>query len=111
VGYGQAYSFKYSARPGTPAAEKPGLPDAVAAERLQRLQGLLGAQQRAAQEAMVGRETTVLFEKAGRLPGQLVGKSEYLQAVHVDAPDDLLGRIARVRVTAAKPNSLAATLI
>ncbi|TFL17315.1 tRNA (N6-isopentenyl adenosine(37)-C2)-methylthiotransferase MiaB [Jannaschia formosa] len=111
VGYGQAYSFRYSARPGTPAAEKPGVPDEVAADRLQRLQALLGAQQRAAQEAMVGRETSVLFEKAGRLPGQLVGKSDYLQAVHVTAPDSLKGTVARVRVTEAKANSLAAELV
>jgi tRNA-2-methylthio-N6-dimethylallyladenosine synthase len=111
VGYGQAYSFKYSARPGTPAAEKQGVSDAVAAERLSRLQALLGEQQRAAQQAMVGRETTVLFEKAGRLPGQLVGKSEHLHAVHVLAPETLRGQVARVRVTEAKPNSLAAELI
>jgi tRNA-2-methylthio-N6-dimethylallyladenosine synthase len=111
IGYGQAYSFKYSARPGTPAAEREGVPEAVSADRLRRLQALLGAQQQAAQQAMVGRETSVLFEKAGRLPGQLVGKSDYLQAVHVQAPDSLLGRIARVRVTEAKPNSLAAELI
>ncbi|PWJ10353.1 tRNA (N6-isopentenyl adenosine(37)-C2)-methylthiotransferase MiaB [Jannaschia seohaensis] len=111
VGYGQAYSFKYSARPGTPAAEKEGVPEEVAADRLRRLQELLGQQQRAAQEAMVGRETHVLFEKAGRLPGQLVGKSDYLQAVHVIAPDSLKGQVARVRVTEAKPNSLAAELV
>ena len=111
VGYGQAYSFKYSARPGTPAAEKEGVPEPVAADRLQRLQALLGRHQRAAQEAMVGRETTVLFEKAGRLPGQLVGKSEHLQAVHAHAPEALLGQVARVRVTEAMPNSLAAVLV
>ncbi|UWQ17513.1 tRNA (N6-isopentenyl adenosine(37)-C2)-methylthiotransferase MiaB [Jannaschia sp. M317] len=111
VGYGQAYSFKYSARPGTPAAEKAHVSDDVASDRLQRLQALLGQQQQAAQQAMVGRETTVLFEKAGRQPGQLVGKSEHLQAVHVVAPDSLRGQVARVRVTEAKRNSLAAELI
>ncbi|MBM2576246.1 tRNA (N6-isopentenyl adenosine(37)-C2)-methylthiotransferase MiaB [Jannaschia sp. Os4] len=106
VGYGQAYSFKYSARPGTPAAEKEGVGPEVASERLARLQALLGAQQRAAQEAAVGRETTVLFEKVGRLPGQLVGKTEHLQACHVEAPADLMGRVAKVRIVEAAANSL-----
>ena len=87
VGYGQAYSFKYSARPGTPAAEKSPVDASVADERLQRLQALLTRQQRAAQDSMVGREVSVLFEKAGRLEGQLVGKSEYLHAVHAQAPE------------------------
>ena len=106
VGYGQAYSFKYSARPGTPASEREGVPDSVASDRLARLQELLGAQQRAAQQAMVGREVTVLFEKPGRLPWQMVGKSEYLHAVHVTDPGLEKGQIARVRVAASAPNSL-----
>ncbi|WGH79311.1 tRNA (N6-isopentenyl adenosine(37)-C2)-methylthiotransferase MiaB [Jannaschia ovalis] len=111
VGYAAAYSFRYSARPGTPAAEKPDVPVEAATERLHRLQALITEQQQAAQRAMVGRETNVLFEKPGRLPGQLVGKSDYLQAVHAEAPETLLGRVARVRVTESKTNSLAATLI
>ena len=111
VGYGQAYSFKYSARPGTPAAEKPGVDPDVAADRLARLQALLGAQQRAAQAAMVGREVTVLFEKAGRRAGQLVGKTEHLQACHVEAPEALMGQVARVRITAAEANSLGGVLV
>ena len=111
VGFGQAYSFKYSARPGTPAAEKAGVEDAVALDRLHRLQALLTTQQRAAQEGMVGREVSVLFEKAGRKEGQLIGKSDYLHAVHAEAPESLLGRVARVRVTEAKTNSLAAVLL
>ncbi|MCV6598803.1 MAG: tRNA (N6-isopentenyl adenosine(37)-C2)-methylthiotransferase MiaB [Mangrovicoccus sp.] len=111
IGYGQAYSFKYSARPGTPAAEKPEIDPALADERLQKLQALLNAQQTAAQEAMVGRETTVLFEKKGREPGQLIGKSEHLQAVFAEAPEQLLGQIAKVRVLAAAPNSLRAELL
>ena len=106
VGYGQAFSFKYSARPGTPAAERAGVPDEVAAERLQRLQALLTEQQRAVQQGMVGREVSVLFEKPGRLPGQMVGKSEYLHAVHVADPLAVPGRIARVRITQSGPNSL-----
>jgi tRNA A37 methylthiotransferase MiaB len=87
VGFGAAFSFKYSARPGTPAAEKDPVPAAVADERLQALQALVTSQQRALQEAMVGREVGVLYEKPGRLPGQMVGKSDHLHAVHVDDPE------------------------
>ena len=111
VRYGQAYSFKYSARPGTPAAERAQLPAEVLDDRLQRLQGLLSAQQRAAQEAMVGQEVGVLLEKPGRLPGQMVGKSDHLHAVHVTAPDLQPGEIRRVRITASASNSLAGELV
>ncbi len=107
VGFGQAYSFKYSARPGTPAAEKPELPAEVADARLQTLQALLTQQQRAAQSAMVGREVGVLYEKAGRLPGQMVGKSDHLHAVHVFDPQGKVGELARVRITDSSTNSLA----
>ena len=106
VNYGMAYSFKYSARPGTPAADRPGVAAEVADARLQRLQALLTAQQRAAQGAMVGREVGVLFEKAGRLPGQMVGKSDHLHAVHVET-DAPVGTLARVRIVGTGPNSLA----
>ena len=105
VNYGQAYSFKYSARPGTPAAEREPVPAEVADDRLQRLQALLGEQQRAAQEGMVGREVKVLLEKPGRLPGQMVGKSDYLHAVHVET-DLPVGSLVTVRITASGPNSL-----
>ncbi|MEO1638529.1 MAG: tRNA (N6-isopentenyl adenosine(37)-C2)-methylthiotransferase MiaB [Pseudomonadota bacterium] len=111
VHYGQAYSFKYSTRPGTPAAEKPQLPDDVMDDRLQRLQALLREQQHATQAAMVGREVKVLFEKAGREPGQMIGKSEYLHAVYTDAPADVLGQVHRVRVLADSPNSLKGALV
>ncbi len=112
VGYGQAYSFKYSARPGTPAAERKDMvPEDAAADRLARLQALLSDQQRAAQDAMVGRTVSVLFEKPGRLPGQMVGKSEYLHAVHVTDARATPGMIARVRITASAPNSLAGELV
>ena len=107
VGYHSAFSFKYSARPGTPAAERPVLPDAVLDERLQRLQALIVEQQRAAQVAMIGREVGVLFEKAGRMSGQMVGKSDYLHAVHVAACDARPGELRRVRITGSAPNSLA----
>ena len=83
----------------------------VADVRLQRLQALLTEQQRAAQDAMVGREVGVLFEKPGRLPGQLVGKSDHLHAVHVEAPESLMGQIAPVRIVESGPNSLKGELI
>ena len=111
VTYGQAYSFKYSTRPGTPAAEKPQIDDAEATERLHRLQALLSTQQKAAQDAMVGREVTVLFEKPGRLDGQMVGKSEYLHAVHAHAPDVARGEIRRVKIVESVTNSLKGALI
>ena len=111
VHYGQAYSFKYSTRPGTPAAEKPQLPEDVMNERLQRLQALLREQQQATQASMVGREVKVLFEKAGREEGQMIGKSEYLHAVYADAPADVLGQVRRVRVIQNSPNSLKGELL
>ena len=111
VHYGQAYSFKYSTRPGTPAAEKPQLPADVLDDRLQRLQALLRDQQRETQESMVGREVSVLFEKTGREAGQVIGKSEYLHAVFAPASAELVGQIRRVRVVAAAPNSLEGVLV
>ena len=111
VGYGQAYSFKYSARPGTPAAERADVDAAEADERLQRLQALLSKQQKAAQDAMVGRDVTVLFEKSGRLPGQMVGKSEYLHAVHVTSDAVSRGDLARVRIVESASNSLAGEVV
>ena len=107
VGYHSAFSFKYSARPGTPAAERPVLPDTVLDARLQALQALITEQQRAAQLAMVGREVDVLFEKPGRMAGQMVGKSDYLHAVHATGADLTPGQLRRVRITASAPNSLA----
>ncbi|HID67802.1 MAG TPA: tRNA (N6-isopentenyl adenosine(37)-C2)-methylthiotransferase MiaB [Roseibacterium sp.] len=112
VGYGTAYSFKYSPRPGTPAAERKGqVPEDVASGRLQRLQTLLTQQQRAAQDAMVGRRVKVLFEKPGRNPGQMIGKSDYLHSVHVDGPEELRGQIAEVEIVASRTNSLAGKLV
>ncbi|MGQ0610193.1 MAG: tRNA (N6-isopentenyl adenosine(37)-C2)-methylthiotransferase MiaB [Paracoccaceae bacterium] len=111
VGFGMAYSFKYSARPGTPAAEKPAVADELADARLQTLQALLTAQQRAAQEAMVGSEVGVLYDKPGRLAGQMVGKSDHLHAVHVTDPAGRVGELVRVRITASSTNSLAGVRI
>ncbi len=110
VGYGQAYSFKYSARPGTPAADRAMVPADVADARLRELQALLTEQQSAAQQAMVGRTVGVLFEKPGRLPDQMVGKSDYLQAVHVTDPTLRPGDLRQVTITEAATNSLAGML-
>ncbi|MFQ6554178.1 tRNA (N6-isopentenyl adenosine(37)-C2)-methylthiotransferase MiaB [Aestuariibius insulae] len=111
VQYGQAYSFKYSTRPGTPAAEKPQIDDDLASDRLQRLQALLSEQQRAAQDEMIGRTVSVLFEKPGRLDGQMVGKSDYLHAVHAAAPDVAIGDIRRVKIVQSASNSLKGELL
>jgi tRNA-2-methylthio-N6-dimethylallyladenosine synthase len=110
VGFAQAYSFKYSPRPGTPAAEAEDLPDAVKLERLHALQALLTRQQTAFQESMVGRRLSVLLEKPGRKPGQIVGKSPYLQPVYVSAPDSLLGAIVEVDIVESATNSLGGVL-
>ncbi|MHA7867618.1 MAG: tRNA (N6-isopentenyl adenosine(37)-C2)-methylthiotransferase MiaB [Salipiger thiooxidans] len=110
VQYGSAFSFKYSERPGTPAAERPQVPEAEKDDRLQRLQALLVRQQRALQDAMVGREVGVLFEKPGRRPGQMVGKSDYLHAVYVEADGLARGDLRRVRIVASSPNSLRGVL-
>ena len=111
VGFGTAFSFKYSPRPGTPAYDRPLVEDAVADARLQELQALLTRQQKAAQEGMVGRELGVLFEKPGRMAGQMVGKSDYLHAVFVEAPQAQVGDLVRVRITHSAPNSLAGQLL
>jgi tRNA-2-methylthio-N6-dimethylallyladenosine synthase len=110
VGYASAFSFKYSRRPGTPAASMAGQVDeAVKAERLARLQALLEEQQRAFNAAQVGREFDILVEKMGRHAGQVIGRSPYLQAVHCEGDERLFGAMVRVRVTGAGHNSLAAS--
>ncbi len=111
VGFGASFSFKYSARPGTPAAEKAAVEAEIADQRLQELQALITEQQRAAQEAMVGREVGVLIEKTGRMPGQMVGKSDHLHAVHVSDSRAAIGDLIRVRITSSASNSLAATTL
>ena len=112
VGFAQAYSFKYSPRPGTPAASLAAqVPTAVAAERLARLQALLGQQQASFNAECVGKVFPVLFEKAGRHAGQLVGRSPYLQLVHAAAEASLLGRILPVAISSASPHSLAGTVM
>ncbi|MEA3048429.1 MAG: tRNA-2-methylthio-N6-dimethylallyladenosine synthase [Sphingomonadales bacterium] len=107
VNYAQAYSFKYSPRPGTPAAGMEGqVPPPVQDERLQRLQALLNAQQLAFNRASVGRPTTILVERDGKRPGQRVGKSPWLQSVHVET-DAPIGSLVEVDLIEAGPNSLA----
>ncbi|MDP2086139.1 MAG: TRAM domain-containing protein, partial [Gemmobacter sp.] len=91
---------------GTPAAERAPVPAEVADDRLQRLQALLTEQQRACQQGMVGREVDVLYEKPGRLAGQMSGKSDHLHAVHVADPGGVVGELVRVRIVAASSNSL-----
>ena len=110
VRYGQSYSFKYSARPGTPAAERDQVDPEVASDRLERLQTLLSRQQRDSQDDMVGREVGVLFERKGRKQDQMVGKSEHLHAVHVSNGNIVAGDLLRVRITDSAPNSLAGEL-
>ncbi|WP_304187150.1 tRNA (N6-isopentenyl adenosine(37)-C2)-methylthiotransferase MiaB [Phenylobacterium aquaticum] len=111
AGYASAFSFKYSRRPGTPAAAMPGQVDeAVKEERLARLNALLDEQQVAFNQSQVGRVLPVLFEKPGRHPGQLSGRSPYLQAVHVTGPAELIGQIVPVRIESAAKMSLAGAL-
>jgi tRNA-2-methylthio-N6-dimethylallyladenosine synthase len=111
VGFAQAYSFKYSPRPGTPAAGAPGQVDEAAKdERLQELQALLRAQQTAFNAATAGLDVPVLFTGPGRKPGQLSGRTPWLQPVHALGPAPLVGRVATVKITAAHPNSLTGCL-
>ena len=107
VRYASAYSFKYSPRPGTPAATAEQVPEQEKADRLARLQALLTEQQAEFQAGCVGRILSVLIEKPGRHPGQMVGRSPYLQAVHLDCDPGLAGRILEAEITSAGPNSLA----
>ena len=111
VGYAGAFSFKYSRRPGTPASALPGqVADEVKEERLARLNALLDDQQRAFNASQAGKVLPVLFERPGRHPGQLSGRSPYLQAVHVEGPERLIGQIVPVRIEAGSKMSLAGVL-
>jgi tRNA-2-methylthio-N6-dimethylallyladenosine synthase len=112
VGYASAFSFKYSRRPGTPAAAMPDQVSVEAADdRLQRLNALLDSQRRDFNASMVGRVLPVLFEKPGRQSGQAIGRSPYLQAVHAENARDLIGQIVPVRIEAAAMNSLSGALL
>ena len=105
--YSQAFSFKYSPRPGTPAA---GMDDQIAPEvmdeRLQRLQALLNEQQYAFNQQTVGRTTDILLERKGKLDGQLIGKTPWLQSAHIISPDLEIGDLVEIEITQAGPNSL-----
>jgi len=107
VKYAQAFSFKYSTRPGTPGADLTDqVPEDVKAERLERLQALLLKQQNDFAQSLVGKTMDVLLEKPGRMPGQLIGRSPWLQSVNLDAKNMKIGDIIHVRITATGPNSL-----
>jgi tRNA-2-methylthio-N6-dimethylallyladenosine synthase len=109
--YARSYSFKYSARPGTPAAAaERQVPQAVATQRLSVLQQVLEGQQRAFNHACLGRQLAILLDRRGRKPGQLIGRSPYMQAVHAHAPEALAGNIVVARIVASGANSLAGTL-
>jgi tRNA-2-methylthio-N6-dimethylallyladenosine synthase len=111
AGYAQAFSFKYSPRPGTPAAAaRKQIPEDVKSARLQALQALLSEQQNAFAKSCEGIVMSVLFEKQGRKAGQAMGRSPYLQPVHVEHAADLIGTIADVRIERALPNSLSGAL-
>jgi tRNA-2-methylthio-N6-dimethylallyladenosine synthase len=111
VGFTQAFSFKYSQRPGTPAAAAPDqVSEPVQAGRLAELQLLLQEQQRSFNKSCIGTAMPVLFEKPGRHPGQLAGRSPYLQAVHADMPVERIGDIVSLTIIAAEANSLAGAL-
>jgi tRNA-2-methylthio-N6-dimethylallyladenosine synthase len=107
VNYAQAYSFKYSPRPGTPAADMDGqVAPEIMDERLQALQALLNEQQLAFNQEKVGQRTNVLLERKGKRPGQLVGKTPWLQSVHLETAA-VIGDVIEVDLLSAGPNSLA----
>jgi len=126
VKYAQAYSFKYSPRPGTPASViEDQVPEYVKAQRLARLQDLLNEQQLEFNQNSVGKEMDILLEREGKLEGQLLGRSPYLQAVHVDLTkadialdgdtdttySSFMGKLVRVKIVEAGPNSLKGELV
>lgn len=111
VGFASAYSFKYSPRPGTPAATDEQIDEAVKEERLARLQTLLAQQQRAFNQMSVGKTLPVLFDREGKFEGQLLGKSPYMQSVHVSGASGLQGKIAQIRIMGATQSSLSGEII
>jgi tRNA-2-methylthio-N6-dimethylallyladenosine synthase len=112
IGYAGAFSFKYSARPGTPAAEMPDqIRENVKSERLHRLQAAIDRHAAAFNARCLGHTLDVLFEKPGRYPGQIVGRSPYLQPVQVMASQSWIGRVAAVTITEVSANSLFGALV
>jgi tRNA-2-methylthio-N6-dimethylallyladenosine synthase len=112
TGYAQAFSFKYSPRPGTPAADMVGqIPAEIMDERLQRLQAQLNIDQHAFNRASVGRHTRILLERTGKQAGQLIGKSPWLQSVIVTDPTSSIGDMLDVEIVSAGPNSLGGAIL
>ncbi|MCE9521034.1 MAG: tRNA (N6-isopentenyl adenosine(37)-C2)-methylthiotransferase MiaB [Alphaproteobacteria bacterium] len=112
IGFAQSFSFKYSPRPGTPAASaRKQVAEEVMAERLERLQAILNEQTSGFARSLLGKSFDVLFERPGRYAGQLIGRSPHLQPVHVFAPEHAIGDIVPVRVTEAMPRSVTAELV
>jgi tRNA-2-methylthio-N6-dimethylallyladenosine synthase len=112
IGFAAAFSFKYSRRPGTPGAAMGGqVPESAKAARLAALQALISRQQHDFNAATVGASVPVLFAEPGRKAGQVLGKSPWLQSVHVEAPSDLIGRIAEVRLVSAHAVSLTGEIV
>ncbi len=110
VKYAQAYSFKYSSRPGTPASKLKEIDEKIKAERLSRLQNLLAKHQKIFQNNMIGKKYSVLIEKPGKEVGQIVGRSPYLQPVFVNGSTNLLGKIVNVEIISCRTNSLEGTI-
>ena len=111
TGFAQAYSFKYSPRPGTPAAVRSQqIPEELKTERLLRLQAVLESQQVAFNSRSIGGVVPVLFERQGRQPGEFVGRIPYLQLVHAAGAGDLVGSTANVAVTEARRTSLSGVI-
>ncbi len=111
VGYAQAYSFKYSARPGTPAAEMEAVDELTKSDRLLELQSVLADQQKSFQRKMIGKKYMVLIEKIGKENGQVVGRSPYLQPVFLEASQDTIGKIVPVVIKSYRKNSLEGSLV
>ena len=111
IEYGQAFSFKYSTRPGTPAAERDQVSEEVKTARLHELQDLIKKQQKKVQDKMVDKNVQVLFERKGRFDNQLVGKSEYLHAVNVTDPTISVGDLKQVHITKSNANSLSGAVV
>lgn len=111
IGYASAFSFKYSRRPGTPGAAMPGqVAENIKVERLARLQALLEVQKQDFNRSQKGKTMDILFEKPGRHEGQIIGRSPYLQSVHVVAPQSMIGTIQSVTITGVTPNALSGKL-
>jgi tRNA-2-methylthio-N6-dimethylallyladenosine synthase len=112
VGFASSYAFKYSARPGTPAAEAPDqIDEATKAGRLAQLQALIESQRQAFNRETVGRRLEVLFEKAGRRKGQIGGRSPYMQAVFAEGPPSLIGALTKVEIVGVEPHSLKGRIV